>query len=77
MKQQKRVSIRIKLLFIFGSLLIASLFLLSSLSVFLSRKAVVEKINTHLIDKSQDTAEIIKAISIVILSTALSSIFPL
>ena len=59
MKQQKRVSIRIKLLFIFGSLLIASLFLLSSLSVFLSRKAVVEKINTHLIDKSQDTAEII------------------
>jgi len=59
MHDQKILSIRTKLLFIFGSLIIVAIVVLALLSLSISKKAVLEKINTHLTDKAHDNAEII------------------
>ena len=56
---QKRFSIRIKLLLIFGFLIIISVFILGLLALNIARQAVTEKVATHLIDKAKDTAEVI------------------
>jgi len=58
-KSSKRSSIRTKLLFIFGFLVFISLFTLGFLALTIARQAVTEKVKTHLIDKANDTAEII------------------
>lgn len=58
-KNNKRLSIRIKLLSIFGLLIIIAVFMLGFLALTIARKATKEKIETHLIDKARDTAEII------------------
>jgi len=55
----KRVSIRLKLLCVFGSLITISVFILGFLALNISKKAVQEKIEVHLKDKARDTAEII------------------
>ena len=55
----KRVSIRLKLLCVFGSLITISVFILVFLALNISKKAVQEKIEVHLKDKARDTAEII------------------
>ena len=57
--KQKRFSIRYKLIGIFGLLILAAGFTLSVLAIFSSRKAVIEKVETHLIDKANDTMEIV------------------
>ena len=55
----KRFSIRIKLLIVFGILIAISVFALGSLSIAIARKAVTEKIEKHLNDKAMDIAEIL------------------
>ena len=56
---KKRFSIRYKLILIFGLLIAIASFVEGFLAVRTSRKAVTEKIETHLIDKAIDMAEII------------------
>ena len=56
---QKRFSIKSKLLIIFGLLIALSTFVLGFLALQISKKAVKEKIEAHLVDKASDTAEII------------------
>ncbi len=59
LKQKKRFSIRNKLVIIFGLLITLALLTLGLLAVRIAQNAVIEKIETHLIDKAGDTAEII------------------
>ena len=60
MKQtKKRFSIRYKLIIIFGLLILAAGMVEGLLAVQTARKAVIEKVETHLIDKATDTAEVI------------------
>ncbi len=56
---EKRFSMRNKLLIIFGLLVLAAGTIEAYLAVRIARKAVTEKVETHLIDKATDTAEII------------------
>ena len=56
---KKRFSLKNKLVIIFGLLIFAAGFTLAFLGVRVARKAVTEKVETHLIDKATDTAEII------------------
>ena len=56
---KKRFSIRNKLLIIFGLLILMVGLILSVLAIRTARKAVTEKVETHLIDKATDTAEVI------------------
>ncbi|AGT43581.1 methyl-accepting chemotaxis protein [Treponema pedis] len=56
---KKRFSIKIKLLIIFGLLVAAATLVLGLLTMQLAKKAVTEKVETHLIDKATDTAEVI------------------
>ena len=58
---QKRFSIKLKLLIIFGLLIAVSILVLAVFALQLSKKAVTEKVQTHLIDKADDVAEIIEA----------------
>ena len=58
-KEKKRFSMRNKLLIIFGLLILMVGLILSVLAIRTARKAVTEKVETHLIDKATDTAEII------------------
>ncbi len=59
MNQTKRFSIKNKLLAIFGLLVFAAIGLLGALATNIARKAVTEKVHTHLVDKASDTATII------------------
>ena len=59
MKEKKRFSMRNKLLLVFGLLTFVVGFILALIGVRTARKAVTEKVATHLIDKATDTAEII------------------
>ena len=54
-----RFSLCNKLMLVFGLLILAVGFILALLAVRTARKAVTEKIETHLIDKATDTAEIL------------------
>ena len=56
---KKRFSLRYKLLVIFGCMAFLTSSILSLIAVLSSRKAVIEKVETHLIDKANDTAEIV------------------
>ena len=56
---KKRFSMRNKLLIIFGVLVALATSIEGLLAIRTARKAVIEKIETHLIDKATDTAEII------------------
>ena len=56
---KKRFSIRYKLIIIFGMLILAAGFIEGFLAVRSANKAVTEKVETHLIDKATDTAEIL------------------
>lgn len=56
---KKRFSIRYKLIIIFGLLVLSTSVILSLLALRSARKAVTEKVETHLIDKANDTAKII------------------
>ncbi len=56
---KKRFSIRLKLLLIFGILVILAVSLLVFLAMNIARRAVTEKIETHLKDKATDTAEVL------------------
>ena len=56
---KKRFSMRNKLMIVFGLLIIIVGFVLALLGVRTARKAVTEKVETHLIDKATDTASII------------------
>ncbi|MGP1414919.1 MAG: cache domain-containing protein [Treponema sp.] len=58
-KNVKRFSIRTKLLVIFGLLIIVAVFMLGLLALTIAKRATTEKVETHLIDKAKDTAEII------------------
>ena len=58
-QNKKRFSIRLKLLLIFGVLIAVAISVLSVLAFNISNKAVMEKIEAHLIDKAKDTAEIV------------------
>ena len=55
----KRFSLRNKLMLVFGLLILVACLSLGILAVRKSRKAVIEKVETHLIDKATDTANII------------------
>ncbi len=59
MKQTKRFSIKLKLLIIFGALIELSVLILGFFAMQFAKKAVTEKVETHLVDKAADTAEII------------------
>ena len=56
---KKRFSMRNKLLLVFGLLTFVVGFILALIGVRTARKAVTEKVETHLIDKATDTAEIL------------------
>ena len=56
MKEKKRFSLRNKLLLVFGLLTFVVGFILALIGVRTARKAVTEKVATHLIDKATDTA---------------------
>jgi len=56
---KKRFSIRYKLIIIFGLLILTAGIIESLLAVRTARKAVIEKVETHLIDKATDVAEIV------------------
>ncbi|MGP1458348.1 MAG: cache domain-containing protein [Treponema sp.] len=56
---KKRFSIRLKLVIIFGLLIAAASTILELLAVRIARKAVMEKIATHLTDKAEDVSGII------------------
>jgi len=58
-KETKRFSIRLKLLFIFAFLIITSIVMLGVLAIIISKKAVNEKIEVHLMEKVKDRAEIV------------------
>ncbi|UTC83899.1 methyl-accepting chemotaxis protein [Treponema denticola] len=59
MNKIKRFSMRNKLMIVFGLLILAVGFTLALIAVRTARKAITEKVATHLIDKATDTAEII------------------
>ena len=56
---KKRFSLRYKLILIFGLLILLVSSIETLLAVQTARKAVIEKVETHLIDKAADTAAII------------------
>ena len=56
---KNRFSMRNKLMIIFGLLILVACLTLGILAVRTARKAVTEKVQTHLIDKATDTATII------------------
>ena len=56
---KKRFSLRYKLIIIFGLLILIAGLIEGFLAVYTARKAVTEKVETHLIDKAIDTAEVI------------------
>ena len=56
---KKRFSLRYKLILIFGLLVALAALIEGLLAIRIARKAVTEKVETHLIDKAADTAEII------------------
>ena len=56
---KKRFSLRYKLILIFGVLLVLASLAEGLLAVRTARKAVVEKVKVHLIDKAVDTADVI------------------
>lgn len=55
----KRSSIRVKMVLVFGLVFMITVAVLSAISVFIARKAVIDKVEIHLKDKASDTAEII------------------
>ena len=55
----KRSSIRVKMVLVFGLVFMIAVAVLSAISVFIARKAVIDKVEIHLKDKASDTAEII------------------
>ena len=57
---KKRFSLKNKLMIVFGLLILVACLALGLLAVRKARKAVIEKVETHLIDKAADTAEIIQ-----------------
>ena len=60
MKNRKmRFSLRNKLMIVFGTLIFVVGFILALIGVRTARKAVTEKVETHLIDKATDVAEIL------------------
>ena len=58
-KSKKRFSLRNKLMIVFGTLIFVVGFILALIGVRTARKAVTEKVETHLIDKATDVAEIL------------------
>ncbi|UTY34263.1 methyl-accepting chemotaxis protein [Treponema putidum] len=56
---KKRFSLRNKLMIVFGLLILVVGFTLALIGVRTARKAVTEKVETHLIDKANDVAEIV------------------
>ncbi|UTY29659.1 methyl-accepting chemotaxis protein [Treponema putidum] len=59
MSKTKRFSLFSKFMAIFGLLILIISIILSFFSIRIARKAVIEKVETHLIDKAADTAEIV------------------
>jgi len=58
---KKHISIRYKLIFIFGTLIFTASLTESIFSIYFSRQAVTEKVTVHLIDKAIDQTEIIES----------------
>ena len=56
---KKRFSMRNKLLIIFGLLVALATIIEGLLAIQTARKAVIEKIETHLTDKASDVAEVL------------------
>ena len=56
---KKRFSLKNKLIFIFGILIVLAAGIEGIFAVRIARKAVTEKVEAHLIDKATDTANII------------------
>ena len=56
---KKRFSLKNKLVFIFGALIALASLIEGLLAIRIARKAVMEKVTTQLIDKANDTTEII------------------
>ena len=59
MKEKHRFSLRNKLMIVFGALIFVVGTILTLIALRTARKAVGEKVETHLIDKATDTAEIL------------------
>ncbi|MGP1428550.1 MAG: methyl-accepting chemotaxis protein [Treponema sp.] len=57
---KKRFSLKNKLIFIFGMLIALATGVEGFLAVRIARKAVTEKVETHIIDKAEDVGEIIE-----------------
>ena len=58
---KNKFSLRYKLIIIFGLLILLAGSVLGTLSLRIARKAVVEKVETHLTDKATDVADIMDA----------------
>ena len=56
---KKRFSIRYKLIIVFGLLIAIASSMVGFLATRIARKAVTEKVETHLIDKANDVTEIL------------------
>ena len=59
MKEKHRFLLRNKLMIVFGALIFVVGTILTLIALRTARKAVTEKVETHLIDKATDTAEIL------------------
>jgi len=57
---KKRFSLKNKLIFIFGALIALASLVEGFFAVRIARKAVTEKVESHLIDKAADTSEVIE-----------------
>ncbi len=58
-KKNRFVSIRTKLVLLFGSLALISGLLLVMIATLLAKRAVLEKVSVHLVEKAKDTATVI------------------
>ena len=58
-KVKKRFSIRARLMLIFGCLITISALAAGAIAIRAARKAIIERIETHLMDKANDVAKII------------------
>ena len=56
---KKRFSLKNKLIIVFGLLLAAASVIEGTLAVYIAKKAVTEKVESHLVNKAADTAEIL------------------
>ena len=60
-KAKKRFSIKLKLFVVFGASAVVSIFMLGFLQITIAKKAITEKISTHIEDRAVITAQLVES----------------